>query len=126
MTRAMYLLFDAPPMKLRPLLKKPLVLVGFFSLEAFTAGAGMWEGFATAVAKAAAAVGSKASLPAPSGLAGSGTAAASFTKWLLVASLGNGALLARFGGEFKLDGSRNLDLVTPASSDRDREECSTA
>ena len=39
--RCCYLLFDAPPVKLRPLLKKPLVLVGFFSLEAFTAGAGM-------------------------------------------------------------------------------------
>ena len=36
-----YLLFDAPPVKLRPLLKKPLVLAGFFSLEAFTAGAGI-------------------------------------------------------------------------------------
>lgn len=113
-------------MKLRPLLKKPLVLVGFFSLEAFTAGAGMWEGLATAVASAAAAVGSKASLPAPSGLAGKGTVAASFTKWLLVACLGIIVLLARFGGELRLNGCRSFDLVTPASSDSDREDCTTA
>ena len=124
--RSSYLLFDAPPVKLRPLLKKPLVLVGFFSLEAFTAGAGIWEGLATAVASTAAAVGSKAILPAPSGLAGKGTAAASFTKWLLVACLGNIALLARFGGELRLDGGRSFDLLNPASSDKDSEECSTA
>ena len=75
---------------------------------------------------AAAAVGSKGSLPAPSGLTGKGTAAASFTKWLLVACLGIIALLARFGGELRLDGGRNFDLLTAANSDKDNEEGSTA
>ncbi len=36
-----YLLLDPAPVKLRPLLKNPLVLVGFFSREGFAAGAGM-------------------------------------------------------------------------------------
>lgn len=78
------------------------------------------------MASAVSAVGSKATLPAPSGLAGKGTAAASFTKWLLAACLGIIALLARFGGELRLDGGRSFDLLTPASSDKDKEECSTA
>lgn len=38
---AEYLLLDPAPVKLRPLLKNPLVLVGFFRREGFAVGAGM-------------------------------------------------------------------------------------
>lgn len=51
-----HLAFDPAPVKLRPLLKKPLVLVGFFRREGLTAGAGMWDGFAKAVTRASPAV----------------------------------------------------------------------
>ena len=83
-------------MKLRPLLKKPLVLVGFFSLEGFATGAGTCDGFATAMASAATA---GASLASFTGLAGSGTVAAKLARWLWVACLWPAALMLRLGGE---------------------------
>ena len=98
--------------KLRPLLKKALVLVGFFSLDGFATGAGMLEGFATAVASAATA---GASLASCAGLAGKGTLAARLARWLCVACFWIVALEPRFGGEERLDGGLSFDRLASAS-----------